>query len=204
MPKYLSGRQKRRPQDQLTDDRYLYLGLDQAEPNLSDPLVGPTVPSGSQYQLVAVPGFPGKRYWVPIGGGLIAGAISVFDEGNPVSAASSITQLNFVGAAVTANVSVQSPSGHPGIAATIIVNPVTISDDPPTGPRSGELWWESDSGDLYVYYNDGTSAQWVTTNTGGAGPAGIKGEKGENGTKGTAGQTGGSGSKGSTGDKGYK
>ena len=173
MPKYLSGRQKRRSQDQLTEDRYLYLGLDQAEPNLSDPIVGPTVPSGSQYQLVAVPGYPGKRYWVPIGGGLIAGAISVFDEGNPVSSASSITQLNFVGAAVTANVSVQSPSGHPGIAATIIVNPVTISDDPPVGPRSGELWWESDSGDLFVYYNDGDSSQWVTTNTGGAGPAGI-------------------------------
>ena len=202
MPKYLSGRQKRRSQDQLTDDRYLYLGLDQAEPNLSDPIVGPTVPSGSQYQLVAVPGYPGKRYWVPIGGGLIAGAISVFDEGNPVSSASSITQLNFVGAAVTANVSVQSPSGHPGIAATIIVNPVTISDDPPVGPRSGELWWESDSGDLFVYYNDGSSAQWVTTNTGGAGPAGIKGDKGETGSKGQAGLTGGTGAKGDVGEKG--
>ena len=46
MPKYLSGRQKRRPQDQLSDDRYQYLGLDQAEPNLSDPLVGPNPPSG--------------------------------------------------------------------------------------------------------------------------------------------------------------
>ena len=81
MPKYLSGRQKRRPQDQLSDDRYQYLGLDQAEPNLSDPLVSASPPSGSQYQLVAVPGYPGKRYWVPIGGGLIPGAISVFDEG---------------------------------------------------------------------------------------------------------------------------
>ena len=119
MPKYLSGRAKRVPQDQLSEDRYKYLALDQAEPNLSDPLIGPPVPAGSQYQLVAIPGHPGRRYWVPIGGGLIAGAISVFDEGSPVSAASSITQLNFVGAAVTANVSVQSPSGHPGIAATV-------------------------------------------------------------------------------------
>ena len=111
MPKYLSGRQKRRPQDQLSDDRYQYLGLDQAEPNLSDPLVGPNPPSGSQYQLVAIPGYPGKRFWVPIGGGLIAGAISVFDEGAIVGTSNSITQLNFVGAAVTANVGVQSPSG---------------------------------------------------------------------------------------------
>ena len=109
MPKYLSGRAKRVPQDQLSEDRYKYLGLDQAEPNLSDPLVSPPVPAGAQYQLVAVPGHPGKRYWVPVGGSLIPGAITIFDENSPVSAASSITQLNFVGAAVTANVSVQSP-----------------------------------------------------------------------------------------------
>tara|TARA_A100000172_G_scaffold370_1_gene271 strand:+ start:11733 stop:14096 length:2364 start_codon:yes stop_codon:yes gene_type:complete len=202
MPKYLSGRQKRRPQDKLTDDRYQYLGLDQAEPNLSDPITGPAVPSGSQYQLVAVPGFPGKRYWVPIGGGLVAGAISVFDEGNPVSAASSITQLNFVGAAVTANVSVQSPSGFPGIAATITVNPVTISDNPPSGARNGELWWESDSGDLYVYYVDADSAQWVLANAGGIGDTGAKGNKGEVGTQGLTGSTGQKGDQGQKGEKG--
>ena len=50
MPKYLSGRAKRVPQDQLSDDRYKYLALDQAEPNLADPDTGPSVPSGSQFQ----------------------------------------------------------------------------------------------------------------------------------------------------------
>ena len=98
MPKYLSGRAKRVPQDRLSEDRYQYLGLDQAEPNLSDPLVSPGVPSGAQYQLVAIPAFPGKRYWVPVGGGLVPGAITIFDEDSPVSSSSSITQLNFVGA----------------------------------------------------------------------------------------------------------
>ena len=202
MPKYLSGRQKRRPQDKLTDDRYQYLGLDQAEPNLSDPLVGPSVPSGSQYQLVAVPGFPGKRFWVPVGGGLVPGAITIFDEDNPVSAASSVTQLNFVGAAVTANVSVQNPSGHPGIAATITVNPVTISDTPPTGARNGELWWESDSGDLFVYYVDADSAQWVLANAGGRGDTGEKGTKGDIGPQGLTGSTGQKGEVGQKGEKG--
>ena len=76
MPKYLSGRAKRVPQDQLSEDRYQYLGLEQAEPNLSDPLVSPSAPTGAQYQLIAVPGFPGKRYWVPVGGGLVPGLIS--------------------------------------------------------------------------------------------------------------------------------
>ena len=204
MPKYLSGRAKRVPQDQLTEDRYQYLGLDQAEPNLSDPLVSPSVPSGAQYQLVAVPAYPGRRYWVPVGGGLVPGAITIFDEDSPVSSSSSITQLNFVGAAVTANVSVQSPSGHPGIAATVTVIPVSVGETPPNypTPNEGELWWESDTGDLYIYYNDGDSAQWVQTNAGGRGLAGDKGQKGEVGTTGLTGSVGAKGDKGEKGQKG--
>ena len=204
MPKYLSGRAKRVPQDQLSEDRYQYLGLDQAEPNLSDPLVSPSVPSGAQYQLVAVPAYPGKRYWVPVGGGLVPGAITIFDEDNPVSASSSITQLNFVGAAVTANVSVQSPSGHPGIAATVTVIPVSVGETPPNypTPNEGELWWESDTGDLYIYYNDGDSAQWVQTNAGGRGLTGDKGQKGEVGQTGLTGSVGAKGDKGEKGQKG--
>lgn len=38
---------------------------------------------------------------------------------------------------------------------------VTISVDPPATPKVGSLWWESDSGNLYIYYNDGDSSQWV-------------------------------------------
>ena len=201
MVKYLSGRVKRTPQDQLKDDRYQYLNLEQAEPNLADPPT-PTseIPPGSQFQLVSIPGHPGRRYWVPIGGGLTQGSITIFDEGSQVSGTSSITQLNFVGAAVTAVASVQSPSGHPGIAATVTVIPVTVGDNPPIGAgttNTGELWWESDTGDLYVYYDDGNSSQWVQANAGGRGLAGDKGEKGEPST-----QQGPEGEKGSEGQKG--
>ena len=204
MVKYLSGRQKLRPSDKLTEDRYQYLGLDQAEPNLADPATSPGVPSGLQYQLVAVTGYEGRRYWVPVGGSLQPGAITIFDEGTPVSSASSITQVNFVGAAVTANVSLQNPSGHPGIAATVTVIPVNVGDSPPNypTPNEGELWWESDTGDLYIYYNDGNSAQWVMANAGGRGITGDKGEKGEKGQKGDTGLTGGTGQKGEVGEKG--
>ena len=204
MPKYLSGRQKLRPSDKLTEDRYQYLGLDQAEPNLADPLTSPGVPGGTQYQLVAVAGYDGRRYWVPVGGAVIPGAITVFDENNPVSSASSITQLNFVGAAVTANVSVQSPSGHPGIAATVTVIPVNVGDNPPNipTPNEGELWWESDTGDLYIYYNDGDSSQWVMANSGGRGLTGDKGEVGPKGEKGQKGELGNTGSQGDKGEKG--
>lgn len=36
-----------------------------------------------------------------------------------------------------------------------------IGDTPPTDPADGALWWESDTGILYIYFNDGTSSQWV-------------------------------------------
>ena len=36
------------------------------------------------------------------------------------------------------------------------------SDTPPVGVADNALWWESDTGLLYVRYNDGTSTQWVT------------------------------------------
>ena len=120
MPKYLSGRVKRTPQSRLTDDRYQYLGLDQAEPNIGDPPTAsgtPGIPAGTQYQMVSVLSNPGERYWTPVGGGLIPGSISVYDEGSLVGSVSSITQLNFVGNSIAANAVAL------GIAATITVSP---------------------------------------------------------------------------------
>jgi hypothetical protein len=38
---------------------------------------------------------------------------------------------------------------------------IIVSDTPPVGAKDGTLWWESDSGLLYVRYNDGNSTQWV-------------------------------------------
>ena len=119
MPKYLSGRVKRRSQAYLSTDRYQYLGLDQAEPNLGDPAdpLFPEVPPGAQFQIVSVRDKPGERFWVPVGGGIIPGSISVFDEGVLVGTANSITQLNFEGLAITAD------AVPLGIAATITVAP---------------------------------------------------------------------------------
>ena len=38
---------------------------------------------------------------------------------------------------------------------------VTVSDAAPTTPSGGDLWWESDSGRLKIYYQDGSTNQWV-------------------------------------------
>ena len=43
---------------------------------------------------------------------------------------------------------------------------VTISDTMPPTPNPGSLWFESDSGETYIWYDDGTSTQWVQMNSG--------------------------------------
>ena len=35
------------------------------------------------------------------------------------------------------------------------------SATPPASPSDGDLWYDTDDGRTYVYYDDGTSAQWV-------------------------------------------
>ena len=36
-----------------------------------------------------------------------------------------------------------------------------VATTPPAGAKDGSLWWESDTGLLYVRYNDGNTTQWV-------------------------------------------
>jgi hypothetical protein len=44
---------------------------------------------------------------------------------------------------------------------------VTVSATAPASPDDDDLWWDSTNGELYLYYNDGTSSQWVAA----AGPS---------------------------------
>lgn len=45
--------------------------------------------------------------------------------------------------------------------ASIHISGVLVGDDPPAHPADNQLWWESDSGFLYLYYDDGNTKQWV-------------------------------------------
>ena len=38
---------------------------------------------------------------------------------------------------------------------------VTVSATPPSSPSVGNLWWDSDSGRLFIYYTDVDTSQWV-------------------------------------------
>ena len=40
---------------------------------------------------------------------------------------------------------------------------VSVSSTPPSGVGEGSMWWNRDTGRMFVYYNDGSSLQWVET-----------------------------------------
>jgi len=51
---------------------------------------------------------------------------------------------------------------------------ITVADIAPSSPQAGALWFDSVGGQLYVWYNDGSTSQWVpTTNQMGGGYATI-------------------------------
>lgn len=52
-----------------------------------------------------------------------------------------------------------------------------IGPSPPPSPAVGQLWWDSQGGNLFIWYNDGTSQQWVQTNSPTASSLGKKGKK---------------------------
>ena len=73
----------------------------------------------------------------------------------------------------------QGPQGATGAASTVPgpVGPqgakgdvggqiMYIGDGPPASPVVGQTWWESDTGNSFIYYDDGNSAQWVPSHVG--------------------------------------
>jgi len=59
------------------------------------------------------------------------------------------------------------------------------SDTPPTSPSDGQMWFDTDGGGAFVYYEDTDSSQWVEV-IGSAGAAGADGATGSAGADGSA------------------
>jgi hypothetical protein len=79
-----------------------------------------------------------------------------------------------------------------GVKWTLAGNsPINIGDEPPPNPVSGALWWDTVSANLFIWYDDGDTAQWVVAvNIGTAGAQGIQGIQGIQGEEGPIGPQG--------------
>ena len=66
------------------------------------------------------------------------------------------------------------PAGPAGAAANI-----TVSDAAPSSPSAGQLWWNSSTNKLFIYYQDANSSQWIQASTPGSiGATGAAGADG--------------------------
>ncbi len=92
-----------------------------------------------------------------------------FNTYNPVSDFHVVGNSRFAGI-VTATAFVGDGSGLTGISGVGAGVSVIISDTPPVSPTEGGLWYNSNIGRGFVYYNDGDSSQWVDFS-----PVGISG-----------------------------
>jgi len=64
------------------------------------------------------------------------------------------------------------PEVHPDERRLLSVPQIVVGDAPPV-PEPNQLWWESDSGVLWLWYDDGTSSQWVQISSSGGLPEDV-------------------------------
>ncbi len=81
-------------------------------------------------------------------------------------------------------------TGAQGVQGSVGVTSLTMATGAPSSPDAGDMWWDSDDGDLHIYYNDGNSSQWVNINAGPAGAQGAQGFQGAAGAQGVQGRQG--------------
>jgi hypothetical protein len=138
------------------------------------------------------------------GNAIFSSAVSI----NRLIANGSVGTSGYVLASNGSGIYWVDPAGASSGAA-VIVDVV-----PPLAPSSGDLWWDSSSGQLKVYYNDGSSAQWVDASSSAIGytgsastAAGFAGSRGFDGSIGYVGSAstviGYTGSVGQIGSVGY-
>jgi hypothetical protein len=70
-----------------------------------------------------------------------------------------VTRLNFIGAGNT--FAVNGTTVDISIAGGGGGSSVSISTVAPSSPTAGDLWYNSNLGRTFIYYNDGSSSQWV-------------------------------------------
>ena len=91
-------------------------------------------------------------------------------KGDPGAAGSAGAQGPPGPSAVSANVGNSARLGSDSLiyVPTPTIPPGTVvSDTAPASPQVGALWWDSVGGQLYVWFNDGNSSQWVPASNGG-------------------------------------
>jgi hypothetical protein len=199
MSKLLSGRVKTTAPDQVSADRYDFLSLEQAEPNLG-------VPPGNAYVLTG--NIDGSRSWTPAFGA--TGATGLAGDRYSTSSTTSLT-IGLGPQSLTVGTGLAWTITQPLIIANSPINFMTgtvTSYDPVTGAMVANIDVIGGAGtytDWKVNLTGAAGVVGATGSTGSTGPQGLSGAAGATGPQGpsgAAGATGATGPAGSTGPQG--
>ena len=89
---------------------------------------------------------------------------------------------------------ITGPTGPSGESGAITF---TASTTAPSGSTYGDMWFNTDTGNVFVYITDGSSSYWIE-------PFGPQGATGADGVSGINGATGPTGPTGATGEQGIQ
>jgi len=67
----------------------------------------------------------------------------------------------------------RTSAGNGPVQQIIPPSAATVSATAPSSPAVGTLWWDTNSGQMYVWYDDGNSQQWVVANCTNASPIAL-------------------------------
>ena len=81
-----------------------------------------------------------------------------WEASTPASTLGSLTDVSIAGVTDGQALVYNSTSGEWEAGAS---SSTTISATPPVDPSAGDLWWNSESGQLQIYYTDADGSQWV-------------------------------------------
>lgn len=81
-----------------------------------------------------------------------------WEASTPASTLGSLTDVSIAGVADGQALVYNSSTGEWEAGAS---SSTTVSTTPPVSPSAGDLWWNSESGQLKVYYTDVDGSQWV-------------------------------------------
>ena len=112
-----------------------------------------------------------SSYLTSLDGGIISSSEQL--PGGIVSGSSQLTGLGFLSGSLLPGTNITINSGSDGFFISSSAgggSSVTVSDSAPGSPSEGDLWWKSNDGNLYVYYD----GYWVISiDTTNALPTGV-------------------------------
>ena len=89
-------------------------------------------------------------------------ASDLTNDAGYLTGSSSINALTDVTISTPINGDILSYNGSNWVnAPATLTAKAAISDNAPTNPTPGDMWWKSDEGTMKVWYDDGNSSQWV-------------------------------------------